>query len=250
MHGNVAQRSIGSRGHLVHPRQERYPSNGLLPAVKTRVAEVDIVRTRSFERASYLIGASLLLVWLAVTASGRLLAQQAVESFEAEPVDQTGWSATRIAAYAATRGGDLTPPVAVLRIPRLKIAVPVLEGIDDELLDRGVGHIPETASPGEAGNIAIAGHRDGFFRSLKDVRAGDTIQLSTRKGEESYVVEQTWIVQPEDVSVLEPTTAPSMTLVTCYPFYYVGSAPQRFIVRATRTVGDVTRASDPATPNR
>ena len=126
----------------------------------------------------------------------------------------------------------------------------MLEGVDDRLLDVGVGLVPETARPGESGNIGIAGHRDGFFRILKDVRAGDRIQLSTRGAETTYVVEDIWIVQPEDVSVLEPTTAPSITLVTCYPFYFVGSAPQRFIVRATQTVDGVTRASGRALQNR
>ena len=130
-------------------------------------------------------------------------------------------------------------PLAVLRIPRLKLAVPILEGIGALVLDRGAGHIPDTARPGEPGNIGIAGHRDSFFRSLKDVKAGDEIELATRGARERYVVERTWIVDPDDVSVLEPTSAPSMTLVTCYPFYYVGSAPRRFIVRAVRAAGEV-----------
>jgi len=201
------------------------------------------VRTRSIERAAYGSGFLLLGVWLSVTAGGRLLAQHAVDTFEVEAVDQKGWSAHRIAAYEASRSSLVSPPLAVLKIARLGLTVPVLEGTDDRLLDVGVGHIPDTALPGEPGNIAIAGHRDGFFRSLKDVRAGDVIELTTRDGPSAYVVEGTWIVQPDDVSVLDPTTAPSITLVTCYPFYFVGSAPQRFIVRATRSIDSVTQAS-------
>lgn len=208
------------------------------------------MRTRSFERAAYGSGFLLLGMWLGVTAGGKLLAQHAVESFEAAAVDQTGWSAHRIAAYAASRLTPTSPPLAVLKIPRLNLSVPVLDGTDDRLLDVGVGLVEKTSRPGEPGNIAIAGHRDGFFRSLKDVRAGDRIVLSTREADSTYVVEDTWIVQPDDVSVLEPTTAPSITLVTCYPFYFVGSAPQRFIVRATRTVDGVTRASGRAPLNR
>ena len=208
------------------------------------------MRTRSFERAAYGSGFLLLGVWLSVTAGGRLLAQHAVEAFEAEAVDQTGWSAHRIAAYAAGRLIPTSPPLAVLKIPRLKLSVPVFEGTDDRLLDVGAGLVADTARPGEPGNIAIAGHRDGFFRGLKDIRAGDRIVLSTRGAESTYLVEDTWIVQPDEVSVLEPTTAPSITLVTCYPFYFVGSAPQRFIVRATRTVDGVTRASGRAPQNR
>ena len=208
------------------------------------------MRIRSFERAAYGSGFLLIGVWLSVTAGGRLLAQHAADTFETEAVDQKGWSAHRIAAYAASRSNLVSSPLAVLRIPRLGLSAPVLEGTEDRLLDVGVGHIPDTARPGEPGNIAIAGHRDGFFRGLKDVRAGDVIQVTTREAQSTYVVEDTWIVQPEDVSVLDPTTAPSITLVTCYPFYFVGSAPQRFIVRATRSVDGVTQASGRAPQNR
>jgi sortase A len=117
----------------------------------------------------------------------------------------------------------------------------VLPGTDDFVLDRAVGHIDDTALPGTNGNIGIAGHRDGFFRGLKDIAAGDPIELETRKGRELYRVERTWIVDPEDVSVLDPTPVQSLTLVTCYPFYFIGSAPQRFIVRAVRQPGVTLR---------
>lgn len=225
-------------------------ATGTYPRSRRGWQEVDVVRTRRFERAAYGSGFLLIGVWLSVTAGGRLMAQHAVDAFEVEAVDQKGWSAHRIAAYEAGRIGPVSPPLAVLKIPRLGLIVPVLEGTEDRLLDVGVGHIPDTALPGEPGNIAIAGHRDGFFRGLKDVRAGDVIQLTTREAESTYVVENTWIVQPDDVSVLDPTTAPSVTLVTCYPFYFVGSAPQRFIVRATRSVGSVTQASGRAPQKR
>lgn len=122
----------------------------------------------------------------------------------------------------------------MLRIPRLKLEVPVFDGIEDRLLDRGVGRIPDTARPGQPGNTGIAGHRDSFFRGLKDVKAGDEIELATREARLRYIVERTWIVDPEELSVLEPTPVSSLTLVTCYPFYYVGAAPRRFIVRAVR----------------
>ena len=124
--------------------------------------------------------------------------------------------------------------LAVLRIPRIGLEVPVLEGTDESTLKRAVGHIEDTAIPGAAGNSGIAGHRTSFFRGLKDIRPGDVIELETPAGVERYRVERTWIVDPEDVSVLEPTPSPSVTLVTCYPFNYVGSAPRRFIVRAVR----------------
>src|SRR6185503_10765300 len=105
---------------------------------------------------------------------------------------------------------------------------------DDRTLDRAVGYIEGTAQPGTDGNLGIAGHRDGFFRGLKDITAGDAIELDTIQGTDVYRVERTWVVGPEEVSVLDPTSERALTLVTCYPFYFIGSAPQRFIVRAVR----------------
>ena len=109
-----------------------------------------------------------------------------------------------------------------------------MRGTDEFTLNRAVGHIGDTALPGADGNTGIAGHRDGFFRGLKDIGPGDAIEVETLRGREVYRVERTWVVDPEDVSVLEPTPGRSLTLVTCYPFYHVGPAPQRYIVRAAR----------------
>jgi sortase A len=120
----------------------------------------------------------------------------------------------------------------MLRIPRIHLEVAVLPGTDDVTLDRAVGHIDQTAQPGTNGNSGIAGHRDGFFRGLKDIAVGDFIELETLAGSERYRIERTWVVNPDDVSVLDPTPTRALTLVTCYPFYFVGSAPLRFIVRA------------------
>jgi len=120
----------------------------------------------------------------------------------------------------------------VLRIPKIQLEVPVLDGTDDRTLDRAVGYIGGTAQPGTAGNVGIAGHRDGFFRGLKDIAAGDVIEVDTRERTDVYRVERTWVVKPEEVSVLDQTPTPTLTLVTCYPFYFIGSAPRRFIVRA------------------
>lgn len=120
-----------------------------------------------------------------------------------------------------------------VEIPRLGVSAIVREGVDDATLRRAVGHIPETALPGERGNAALAAHRDTFFRPLKQVRKGDRIQVTTPDGTHEYAVSETRVVDPEDVWVLDPTPQPTLTLVTCYPFNYVGSAPRRFIVRAT-----------------
>ena len=125
--------------------------------------------------------------------------------------------------------------VGRISIPRLGVSAIVLEGVDKKSLRRGAGHIPATALPDEEeGNVGIAAHRDSFFRGLKDIQEDDTIELTTLDGTFRYEVEWTKIVTPDDVSVLAPTEDAALTLVTCYPVYYVGSAPKRFIVRATR----------------
>lgn len=123
--------------------------------------------------------------------------------------------------------------LAVLRIPRLQLEAPLLEGTDELTLNRGVGRIAGTSRPGEIGNIGIAGHRDSFFRPLKDIREGDLIELITVSGTEVYGVDRLRITSPADVSALRLKTAPSLTLVTCYPFYFVGPAPNRYIVEAS-----------------
>ncbi len=124
-----------------------------------------------------------------------------------------------------------------LRIPRLHLAAMVREGADSGTLRRAVGHIPGTALPGQAGNVALAGHRDTFFRALRGIRKDDTIDFETTDGTYRYVVESTRIVGPRDVDVLKAAGGRTLTLVTCYPFYYVGSAPKRFIVRAAQSSG-------------
>ena len=121
-----------------------------------------------------------------------------------------------------------------LEIPRLRLSAMVQEGADTRTLRRAVGHIPGTALPGRAGNVGLAGHRDTFFRALRDIQLRDAIELETGRGTYRYVVESTRIVRPSDVQVLESSGGESLTLVTCYPFYYVGTAPKRFIVRAQR----------------
>ena len=149
-------------------------------------------------------------------------------------VDFRLWSAERIEAYLESLTKNFDPPLAVLRIERLRIEAPVFNGTDDLTLNRGAGRIIGTGCPGEGGNIGISAHRDGFFRSLKDVRIGDSIVLELAGGKtETYVVDEIQIVTPENVEVLKPRAAPSVTLVTCYPFYFIGSAPKRFIVQGS-----------------
>jgi sortase A len=147
-------------------------------------------------------------------------------------VDLTLWSEARMKAWQSTRGVASPTALAILRIPRIHLEVPILEGTDELTLNRAVGHIEDTAMPGGDGNAGIAGHRDGFFRGLMNVAPGDAIELETLYGTEHYRIERTWIVTPDDIWVLDPTLERSLTLVTCYPFYFVGPAPQRYIVRA------------------
>lgn len=147
--------------------------------------------------------------------------------------DQALWTEKRIREYEASLKVEAAPPLAVITIDTLGIEVPVYDGADDFNLNRGVARIRGTARVDGAGNLGIAGHRDGFFRGLKDIAVGDTIDLLTAGGEVRYRVASIDIVDPTDVSVLAPTEAPTLTLVTCYPFYYVGDAPKRYIVKAT-----------------
>jgi len=148
------------------------------------------------------------------------------------PPDFVLWSEQRIQQYAESLSKYVASPLAVIRIDRVHVEAPVLEGTDDLTLNRGVGHIAGTALFGENGNVGIAGHRDGFFRGLKDIKVGDRIDMEETDRTESYIVDRLEIVSPKDVRVLHSGGTPSLTLVTCYPFYHIGRAPQRFIVHA------------------
>jgi len=159
----------------------------------------------------------------------------------AEPrIDFTLWSKGRIQAFSKHQWTKAISPVAVLRFKRLDLRIPVFEGTDDLTLNRGAGWIRGTTRPGGTGNIGIAGHRDSFFRMLKDTEIAEPIELLTVSGTAAYTVDHIEIVDPEDVTVLRPRTVPSLTLVTCYPFYFVGEAPQRFIVHAVLSVQSLT----------
>jgi sortase A len=205
------------------------------------------------EAALFALGIALLAVYFQVRASSEDQRAESVEAFLAAngseapaPVttvgeglfssiqspDQELWSDKRKADYAASLKASTDLPMAVLTIDHLGIQVPVYDGADDFNLNRGVARIRGTGQVGGEGNLGIAGHRDGFFRALKDISLDDEIQLQTPNGLETFHVTSIDIVNPDDVSVLAPTEESSITLVTCYPFYYVGHAPKRFIVKA------------------
>jgi len=162
------------------------------------------------------------------------------KSFQSE---QSRTLERRLSAAASIQPARTAAPAAVttapnligrLEISRVKMSAMVVEGDDDKTLDVAVGHLPDTPFPWQPGNSALAGHRDTFFRPLKDVRVGDEIVLTSLHGELHYRVERTLIVDPQDLSVLKPSTTPTLTLVTCFPFFYVGHAPRRFVVQARR----------------
>jgi sortase A len=191
-----------------------------------------------------LAGALLLAVYLVPTVYGTAMSHLAIAQFRSQSSTNRLWDSARIRAYKRALDTSFAPPEGVLRVRRLGIEVPVLEGTSDATLNRGVGHVTGTALPGEPGNLAITGHRDGFFRPLKDIVPGDIIdvqrpsRLSVESGQSAqqtdrYVVKNVKIVSPSDTSVLKKTTDSTLTLITCYPFYFVGAAPQRFIVQAT-----------------
>jgi sortase A len=183
------------------------------------------------ERLLLAIG-SVLLGWYGLeqiqTAYDQALASRELEEISMPAPATHGAPPPRLAA------GDIVGRVA---IPRVGVSAIVREGDDTRILRRAVGHIPGTALPGATGNAALAGHRDTFFRGLRNIRSGDEIVLTTPAGDLHYVVRTTRVVDPTEVSVLAPTPRPVLTLVTCYPFNYIGAAPRRFIVHAELAPG-------------
>jgi sortase A len=173
----------------------------------------------SLERVLLLAGIASLAYYGYVSVE----AHRVQREFEQIPVEAAAW-----------------PPgvIGKLEIPRLKIASVVMSGEGDDVLDVAVGHLQDTPAPWEPGNSVFAAHRDGLFRPLENIRPGDEVLVRSPKGDLFYRVKGTRIVRPTDLSVLAATPVDSLTLVTCYPFNYVGSAPKRFIVRAERVGRD------------
>lgn len=187
--------------------------------------------------------------WLAVWIEWLLLGigLGCLGVFAYETVEARRYQAKQAAAFA--RAAQAHAPVTVrtgglvgmLDVPRLKLTTPVIEGDDESALKRAVGHLPDTPLPWEHGNSAIAGHRDGLFRPLRDIQVGDEVRFRTSRHELLYRVTKTAIVEPDDLSVLEPRQDAALTLITCYPFYYIGNAPKRFVIHAER-LSPVARA--------
>jgi len=194
------------------------------------------ISIRFAEALCWLAGVLLLGFFVTQMVQGEVRRVQDIELVElawSEPLpDQSLWSPGRIEAWQESQLAAPANVMAVLEMPEVGLKVPVYAGASDLNMDRGAGHIRGTALPDVGGNVGIAGHRDGYFRALKDAAIGDRLSLQTPQGERHYRIDEILIVDPLDVNVLDPTDDQRITLVTCYPFYFVGHAPQRYIVKA------------------
>jgi len=236
----------------VNERKDYYGRSVGPNAARSRASRDSLLR---WAQVSTLVLGLLLVGWyLAARGHGQLASRAAIEDFRSvqavqfegellegasdpglalsNPVDTSLWSEKRLLDYQQTLLTDSPTPVAILHVPDVGIEVPVFVGTEEWAITRGAGWIDWTAPPGGPGNAGIASHRDGFFRPLKDVEVGDSLVLETPRGSIDYRIVSLQIVEPSDVSVLDPTEESTVTLVTCYPFYFVGSAPYRFIVTA------------------
>jgi len=190
------------------------------------------VGPRVDRRDSWLRILEIVLLCIATLAAGwyafaQVTARRDQVALARELKDRTS---VRDDARAVPERGAL---IGRVEVPRLAVSALAREGADEQTFSRAVGHVPDTALPGEAGNAAFAGHRDTFFRRLKHVRAGDEIVVTTPNGRYQYVVRETRVVKPSDVWVLDPTAEPTLTLVTCYPFdALVPGGPLRYVVVA------------------
>ena len=207
-----------------------------------------LIPAKTFKRllrvAQYVLAAVAALAlgyWAAVFVSARLFQTKEAQDFARE-LQAKVTRDTMASRSDQAKEGEEQPPregavIAELGIPRLGLSTMVVEGVGDGDLKLAAGHMPGTALPGKQGNIGIAGHRDTFFRPLRFIRKDDVIALTTLRGVSRYRVVSTKIVGPDEVQVLYPTGRDALTLVTCYPFDFVGAAPRRFIVRAEPSAG-------------
>lgn len=173
-----------------------------------------------------ILGAGLCISWLGLSLESR--------AYQARLARRLDALTDRSRAARATRHeAEVTGLIGRIEIPRLGLSAMVLEGTTGRALRRGVGHVERTALPGEGGNVGLAAHRDTYFRDLKDVATGDLIRITTPDGSYAYHVDSILVVAPDRSDLLGDAGGPALTLVTCYPFYWVGPAPRRFVVRAS-----------------
>ena len=193
---------------------------------------------RVWRRASLVFlaaGAVLLTYWVYVDIQARLYQASETLRFESKPPASPSLmrSAIRRGIEKAVRlETRRAPATSRIEIPRIGLSSVVVEGVDSSNLTIAVGHVPGTALPGENGNVALAGHRDTFFRKLREIRRGDAITLTTPKASYRYSVELVEVVEPSYLQALQASSYPKLTLITCYPFSFIGPAPRRFVVQA------------------
>ena len=230
----------------------------LSPRAATPRRSVLLTALRAGEYTLALLGGACLIAYGGACARATLTQQRESAAFDeavrsriearqqqiqAESLHRREWSRARVAKYEAS----LAQPVRAigrLEIPELDLSVMVLEGTDSTTLDRAVGHIPGTARPGEPGNLGIAGHRDSYFRGLRHIRPGAAVTLTTLDGTARYVVDKIEVVKPARTDVLTSAAGPTLTLVTCYPFFHVGDAPLRYVVHARQVAFEAWSSLD------
>ena len=236
-----------SSQHSIPPDNQPIPAEVSTERSGPRFTELGMKVLYGSERLLLVTGLLCVLVYVSTRIYAMAMYQAGLWSFSQlksgsptvkyedhrHAVDFSLWGEKRVKAYKQALAARMGAPLAVLSIPRLRLDVPVFEGTDELTLNRGAGRIAGTAQLGEQGNIGIAAHRDGFFRSLKDVRPGDRIELVELQRKFVYTVDKILVVEPSDVTVLHSRSQPSLTLVTCYPFFFIGDAPQRYIVQAS-----------------
>ncbi len=179
------------------------------------------------------VGLGIFVVSYSVAALHQHRQRQQLEALLTSTTPLRSRSASQVNHSASSPRIPIDGLLGLMEIPRLEISAVYEEGVDDDTLAGGIGHVPGTPLPGETGNAALAAHRDTYFHRLGEIQVGDVINVRTRRGEHHYRVARTAIVRPGDISVLDNTPVATLTLVTCYPFRYVGTAPQRFVVTAT-----------------
>ena len=203
---------------------------------------------RWLERALVALG-SVCLMWVGAV-SMQAVAYQAEQSARLARLGPSGDHLTLDRNRdVVTPPGDANVPIGRLEIPRLGLSAVVMEGDDEHTLKVAVGHLPDTPLPWQEGNVALAGHRDTFFRPLRRLQDGDEIRLVTPRGTFRYRAARQVVVEPDELWVLDPSPAAALTLITCYPFDFVGPAPRRFVVHAERIV-ETSEAGAPSADER
>lgn len=184
---------------------------------------------------SWSVGVALVLFFVAALAAGELGRRSGIQNFTSAPTtatpDMSLWSTQRVAEFQRARQQLIAAPLAILRVPGLHLSVPIYPTATEIHLNRGVGVIAGMAMPDRGGNLGLAGHRDGFFRVLRDISPNTVVEVETHLRVHRYLVTSIDVVDAADGRLLAETDDPTITLVTCYPFYFVGDAPKRFIVR-------------------